>query len=148
MAGEGRPETPREVRRPGDRAGTRRCVPPAGAANGVRRVGGERIQRREGGSAGHGGRSTEHRTPTYEGGRFSGLRVGQGIFLLWAHDGVGAENVVRAAQAACWYSCRMPPSRSRRRMSRRSSRRGSMIGWGSGRRGAAAWSARWGRCSL
>jgi hypothetical protein len=61
---------------------------------------------------------------------------------------VGAENVVRAAQAACWYSCRMPPSRSRRRMSRRSSWRGSMTGWGSGRRGAAARSTRWGaaRC--
>ena len=29
-----------------------------------------------------------------------------------------AENVVRAGQAAWWYSLRMPPSRCRRRMSR------------------------------
>jgi hypothetical protein len=32
---------------------------------------------------------------------------------------VGAENTVRAGQAACRYSWRMPPSRSRRRMSMR-----------------------------
>ena len=31
---------------------------------------------------------------------------------------VGAENLIRAGQAAWWYSWRMPPSRSRRRMVR------------------------------
>ena len=30
-----------------------------------------------------------------------------------------AENLIRRGQAACWYSWRMPPRRSRRRMSRR-----------------------------
>ncbi|MEU2135387.1 hypothetical protein, partial [Streptomyces sp. NPDC018352] len=30
-----------------------------------------------------------------------------------------AENLIRPVQAACWYSWRMPPSRSRFRMSRR-----------------------------
>jgi aconitase family protein (aconitate hydratase) len=45
---------------------------------------------------------------------------------------VPAENAVRAGQAACSYSCRMPPSRSRRRMSSRVSCSGSVIGSGSG----------------
>ena len=61
---------------------------------------------------------------------------------------VHAENAVHTGQAACWYSWRMPPSRSRRRMSRRSSCSGVVIGWGSGRRGAAAGRVRWDRCSL
>ena len=34
-------------------------------------------------------------------------------------DAVLAENVVRAGQAAWWYSLRIPPSRCRRRMLRR-----------------------------
>jgi ADP-ribosylglycohydrolase len=55
-----------------------------------------------------------------------------------AEGRVGAENTVRAGQAACRYSWRMPPRRSRLRMSRRSSRSSSVIGRGSGRRGAAA----------
>jgi hypothetical protein len=33
-------------------------------------------------------------------------------------DVAGAENVIRAAQAACSYSLRRPPRRSRRRMCR------------------------------
>jgi len=70
-----------------------------------------------------------------------------GVYVPLA-DVVGAENVVRAGQAACRYSWRMPPSRSRRRMSSRPSGSGSVIGWGSGRRGAAARSVRWGRCLL
>jgi hypothetical protein len=61
---------------------------------------------------------------------------------------VRAANLIRAAQAACWYSWRMPPSRSRRWMSRWSSCAGAVIGWGSGRRGAAARRVRWDRCSL
>jgi metal-dependent amidase/aminoacylase/carboxypeptidase family protein len=35
-----------------------------------------------------------------------------------AADAVGAENLIRAGQAAWWYSWRIPPSRSRRRMMR------------------------------
>jgi Transposase, Mutator family len=75
-----------------------------------------------------------------EGRRYMGLEL--------LNKAVRAENVVHAGQAACRYSWRTPPSRSRRRMSRYPSRSGSMIGWGSGRRGAAASSARWVRCWL
>jgi hypothetical protein len=50
---------------------------------------------------------------------------------------VPAENVIRAVQAACSYSWRMPPRRSRRWMSSRVSRSGSMIGVGSGADGAS-----------
>lgn len=45
----------------------------------------------------------------------------------------GAENAIRAGQAAFWYSCRSPPSRSCRRMLRCVSVAGSVIGSGSGR---------------
>ncbi|PZG96398.1 hypothetical protein C1I97_26245, partial [Streptomyces sp. NTH33] len=39
-----------------------------------------------------------------------------------------AENLVHAGQAAWWYSWRVPPRRSRRRMSRRAISSGSVIG--------------------
>ncbi len=48
---------------------------------------------------------------------------------------VPAENVIRAGQAACSYSWRMPPRRSRRWMFRWVSRSGSVIGSGSGASG-------------
>ncbi len=60
----------------------------------------------------------------------------------------GCRLFIRAGQAACRYSWRVPPSRSRRRTSRYAIRSGSVIGSGSGRRGAAARRVRWGRCSL
>jgi hypothetical protein len=63
----------------------------------------------------------------------------------------GCRLFIRAGQAACRYSWRMPPSRSRLRTSRCAIRSGSVSGSGSGRRGAAARSVRsvrWGRCSL
>jgi hypothetical protein len=43
-----------------------------------------------------------------------------------------AENTIRAAHAACWYSWRVPPRRSCRRMSRRAMRTGSTIEEGTG----------------
>jgi hypothetical protein len=54
--------------------------------------------------------------------------------LAWtqAWNGVPAGNLIRAGQAACSYTRRMPPRRSRRRMSRRASWSGSVIGSGSG----------------
>jgi len=55
---------------------------------------------------------------------------------------------VRSGQAACRYSWRVPPSRSRLRISGCVICSESVIGPGSGRRGAAARSVRWGRCSL
>jgi putative transposase len=60
----------------------------------------------------------------------------------------GCRLFIRAGQAACRYSWRVLPSRSRRRTSRCAIRSGSVIGSGSGRRGAAARRVRWGRCSL
>jgi hypothetical protein len=62
--------------------------------------------------------------------------------------GVRAENLIHAGQAAWWYSWRVPPRRSWRRMSRWAICPGSVIGSGSARRGAALWSVRWVRCSL
>ncbi len=55
-----------------------------------------------------------------------------GLFAL-----VPAENVIRAGQAACSYSWRMPPSRSRRRMASRLSWSGSVMGSGSAACGRA-----------
>jgi hypothetical protein len=52
-------------------------------------------------------------------------------------DPVPADNLIRTGQAACSYSWRMPPSRSRRRMSRRLILPGSAIGVGSERSGRA-----------
>ena len=57
-------------------------------------------------------------------------------------------NLVRAGQAACSYSWRMPPRRSRLRMSRRINLFGSAIGGGSGFRGLAFAMPWCGRCSL
>jgi hypothetical protein len=48
-----------------------------------------------------------------------------------------AENLIRRGQAACSYSWRMPPRRSRRRMSRRAIWSGSVTGMGNGRIGRA-----------
>ena len=59
-----------------------------------------------------------------------------------------AENSIRAGQAACEYSWRTPPSRSRRRMFRSVIRSGSVIGSGTGRSGAAWVRAWWARCWL
>lgn len=56
--------------------------------------------------------------------------------------------IIRPAQAACWYSYRVPPSRSRRWTSRCAICPGSVIGSGSGRSGAAWPRARCGRCPL
>ena len=55
---------------------------------------------------------------------------------------------IRAGQGARRYSWRVPPSRSRLRISRCATCSGSVIGPGSGCRGAAARRVRWGRCSL
>ncbi len=59
-----------------------------------------------------------------------------------------AEYLIRAGQAACAYSCRVPPSLARRRMSRRAIRSGSSIGSGNGRRGRAFARPWCGLCSL
>jgi hypothetical protein len=59
------------------------------------------------------------------------------IFLTVTLGAVPAENGVWAAQAACSYSRRMPPSRSRRWMVSRARRSGSVIGSRSGFRGRA-----------
>jgi 2'-hydroxyisoflavone reductase len=58
------------------------------------------------------------------------------------HERCGCRLFIRSGQAACWYSWRVPPSRSCLRMSRRAIRSGSVIGLGSGCRGAAARRAR------
>jgi hypothetical protein len=60
----------------------------------------------------------------------------------------GCRLFIRAGQAACRYSWRVPPSRSRLRTSSCAIRSRSAIGSGSGRKGAAARRVRWGRCSL
>jgi hypothetical protein len=60
----------------------------------------------------------------------------------------GAENVLRAVQAACWYSWRSPPRRSRRWMRSGVTMPGSVIGWGSGRSGLALAMPLCGRCEL
>jgi hypothetical protein len=52
-------------------------------------------------------------------------------------DAVLADNLIRTGQAACWYSWRIPPRRSRLRMLRRVICGGSAIGRGSGRSGRA-----------
>jgi hypothetical protein len=57
-----------------------------------------------------------------------------------------AENIIRAGQAAWWYSLRMPPKRGRRRMSSWLICAGSVIGFGSGWSGrslAMPWWGRW-----
>jgi hypothetical protein len=51
---------------------------------------------------------------------------------------VGAEDHIRGAHAACWYSCRIPSRRSCRRTSRGAGRSGSVVGSGSGRKGCGA----------
>jgi hypothetical protein len=61
---------------------------------------------------------------------------------------VPAENYVQAGQAACSYSWRRPPRRSRRWMFSWVSRPGSVIGSGSGLSGAALAMPWWGRCAL
>lgn len=58
---------------------------------------------------------------------------------------VPAENRVRAGQAACWYSWRVPPRRSRRHMSRWAMASGSVIGGGRGCSGRASAMPWWGR---
>jgi hypothetical protein len=60
----------------------------------------------------------------------------------------GADNRIRAGHAACSYSCRRPPSRSRRRTRSCAMLSGSAIGSGSGCRGRALVMPRWGRCVL
>lgn len=55
--------------------------------------------------------------------------------LCGLHNPALAEYLVHAGQAACAYSCRVPPSIARRRMSRRAIRSGSSIGSSNGRRG-------------
>jgi len=59
-----------------------------------------------------------------------------------------AENLVRAGHAACWYSWRMPPRRSRLRMSRWAILSGSAIGAANGRSGRAFAMPWWGRWEL
>lgn len=63
-------------------------------------------------------------------------------------NGVLAENTVRAAQAAWWYSLRMPPSRCRRWMSRSVTWAWFVVGCGSGRSGRALAILWWGRWVL
>jgi hypothetical protein len=46
----------------------------------------------------------------------------------------GCRLIIRPAQAACWYSWRVPPSRSRRWMSRGAICPGLLVGSGKGRR--------------
>ncbi|SDT80684.1 hypothetical protein SAMN04489716_9312 [Actinoplanes derwentensis] len=58
----------------------------------------------------------------------------------------GADNAIRAGQAACSYSWRSPPSRSCRRMRRRARVTGSVIGSGSDCSGRALAMPRCGRC--
>ncbi|MFF0372170.1 MULTISPECIES: sigma-70 family RNA polymerase sigma factor [unclassified Micromonospora] len=66
------------------------------------------------------------------------LPTERAVFVLReVFDVALAENLIRTGQAACWYSWRMPPSRSRRRMSRRVILSGSAIGAGSERSGRA-----------
>jgi hypothetical protein len=60
----------------------------------------------------------------------------------------GCRKLVRAVQAACSYSWRTPPRRSRRRMLRCVIVAGSVIGSGSGCSGRAFEIPRWGRCAL
>jgi hypothetical protein len=52
-------------------------------------------------------------------------------------DAAPADNLIRAGQAACSYSCKIPPRRSRLRMSRRAILSGSSIGGGNGWSGRA-----------
>ena len=60
-------------------------------------------------------------------------------------DVAPAGNSVRAGQAACTYSWRMPPRWSWRRMLRWAIRSGSSIAAGKGRNGAASAMPWWGR---
>lgn len=57
----------------------------------------------------------------------------------------GCRYIIRPAQTACWYACRVPPSPSRRQTSRCFICAGTLIGLGSGQ---AGFSARCGRCQL
>ncbi len=63
-------------------------------------------------------------------------------------DTVPAEYFIRAGHAACWYSWRMLPRWSWRRMSRRLNLSGSLIGVGSGCSGRALAMPWWGRWAL
>jgi hypothetical protein len=65
-----------------------------------------------------------------------------------ATDPVPAENLVCAGQAACSYSWRMPPRRSRLRMLRRAILAGSAIVVGNGCSGLAFAMPWCGRCAL
>jgi hypothetical protein len=46
------------------------------------------------------------------------VAAGQAVYRYWLINPAVAENSVRAAPAACWYSWRMPLGRSCRRMRR------------------------------
>jgi hypothetical protein len=59
-----------------------------------------------------------------------------GVFLAYASPAL-AENVIRSSQAACSYSCRTPPRRSRLWMRRRVISLTSVSGAGNGRSGRA-----------
>jgi hypothetical protein len=74
------------------------------------------------------------------------LRRGLGQFQV--DDVVGADNLIRPGQATCSYSCRTPPRRSRRRMSRWAIESGSVIDSGNGCSGRALEIPRWGRWVL
>ncbi|MEV0695432.1 IS6 family transposase [Streptomyces sp. NPDC050388] len=63
-----------------------------------------------------------------------------------SHQPCGCRIIIRRGQAACPYSWRVPPHRSRLRILRRLLRAGMSITSGSGRRGAARPRARCGRC--
>jgi hypothetical protein len=65
------------------------------------------------------------------------LRFGTRITEEGGADVALAENLIRARQAACSYSWRIPPRRCRLRMSRWAIWSRSMIGGGSGRSGRA-----------
>jgi putative transposase len=82
-----------------------------------------------------------------------GLWAGTGgegakFWLSVLTDLVPAGNLIRAGQAACLYSWRMPPSRSRRRTWSRAIWSGSVIGVGSGCSGRALVGPWWGRWPL
>jgi hypothetical protein len=69
--------------------------------------------------------------------RTYGTIAGEFIAFTGTRGGAVAENYICAAHAACWYSWRTPPRRSRRRMSSWAMRTGSVIGAGSGFSGRA-----------
>ncbi|SIN44273.1 hypothetical protein SAMN04489832_7213 [Micromonospora cremea] len=73
---------------------------------------------------------------------------GLDVWHLTIADGVLAENSIRAAQAACSYSCRMPPSRSLRWTRSWLISSGLASGVGNGRSGRALAMPWCGRCVL